>query len=144
MGQDVFVDVDTGVNTAISKIRQVLRDSPDAPAFVETVPGKGYPSSQRSRPSCEGGLCARCPQPGPSPAPNLDVSGNGAEPGRRMGTRLPFHRFRQGLLCPQPWDHPRIGIAAWHSSAARHRTADLRVESASSRSRLKSGGMASG
>ena len=41
-GKDVFVDVETGVNTAISKIRQVLRDSPDAPAFVETVPGKGY------------------------------------------------------------------------------------------------------
>jgi TolB-like protein/DNA-binding winged helix-turn-helix (wHTH) protein/Tfp pilus assembly protein PilF len=41
-GKDVFVDVETGVNTAISKIRQVLRDSTDAPAFVETVPGKGY------------------------------------------------------------------------------------------------------
>jgi TolB-like protein/DNA-binding winged helix-turn-helix (wHTH) protein/Flp pilus assembly protein TadD len=41
-GKDVFVDVETGVNTAISKIRQALRDSPDAPAFVETVPGKGY------------------------------------------------------------------------------------------------------
>ena len=41
-GKDVFVDVETGVNTAISKVRQALRDSPDAPAFVETVPGKGY------------------------------------------------------------------------------------------------------
>jgi TolB-like protein/DNA-binding winged helix-turn-helix (wHTH) protein/Flp pilus assembly protein TadD len=41
-GKDVFVDVDTGVNTAISKIRQALRDSAEAPAFVETVPGKGY------------------------------------------------------------------------------------------------------
>ena len=41
-GKDVFVDVDTGVNTAISKIRQALRDSTDAPAFVETVPGRGY------------------------------------------------------------------------------------------------------
>jgi TolB-like protein/DNA-binding winged helix-turn-helix (wHTH) protein len=41
-GKDVFVDVETGVNTAISKIRQALRDSPDAPAFVETVAGKGY------------------------------------------------------------------------------------------------------
>jgi TolB-like protein/DNA-binding winged helix-turn-helix (wHTH) protein/Flp pilus assembly protein TadD len=41
-GQDVFVDVETGVNTAISKVRQALRDSPDAPAFVETVPGRGY------------------------------------------------------------------------------------------------------
>jgi TolB-like protein/DNA-binding winged helix-turn-helix (wHTH) protein/Flp pilus assembly protein TadD len=41
-GKDVFVDVETGVNTAISKVRQALRDSTDAPAFVETVPGRGY------------------------------------------------------------------------------------------------------
>src|SRR3954454_17668437 len=41
-GKDVFVDVETGVNTAISKVRQALRDAPDAPVFVETVPGKGY------------------------------------------------------------------------------------------------------
>ena len=41
-GKDVFVDVDTGVNTAISKIRQALRDSTEHPSFVETVPGKGY------------------------------------------------------------------------------------------------------
>ena len=40
--KDVFVDVETGVNTAISKIRQALRDSTEAPAFLETVPGKGY------------------------------------------------------------------------------------------------------
>ena len=40
--KDVFVDVDTGVNTAISRIRQVLRDSPENPRYVETVPGKGY------------------------------------------------------------------------------------------------------
>src|SRR6187397_2540588 len=30
-GKDVFVDVETGINTAISKIRQALRDSADAP-----------------------------------------------------------------------------------------------------------------
>jgi len=41
-GQDVFVDVETGVNTAISKIRQALRDSADRPTFIETVPGRGY------------------------------------------------------------------------------------------------------
>jgi hypothetical protein len=40
-GKDVFVDVDTGVNTAMRKIRQALHDSPEAPAFIETVPGKG-------------------------------------------------------------------------------------------------------
>jgi TolB-like protein/DNA-binding winged helix-turn-helix (wHTH) protein/tetratricopeptide (TPR) repeat protein len=41
-GQDVFVDVETGINTAISRIRQALRDPADSPAFLETVPGKGY------------------------------------------------------------------------------------------------------
>src|SRR5687767_5206666 len=41
-GPDVFVDVETGVNTAISKVRQALRDSADAPRFLETVAGKGY------------------------------------------------------------------------------------------------------
>jgi len=41
-GKDVFVDVETGVHTAIRKIRRALHDSPDSPIFVETVPGKGY------------------------------------------------------------------------------------------------------
>lgn len=41
-GKDVFVDVETGVNTAISKVRQALRDAAEAPTYVETVAGKGY------------------------------------------------------------------------------------------------------
>ncbi|PYQ55915.1 MAG: hypothetical protein DMF78_00525 [Acidobacteria bacterium] len=41
-GKDVFVDVETGVNTVVFKLRQALRDSPDTPAFIETVPGRGY------------------------------------------------------------------------------------------------------
>jgi TolB-like protein/DNA-binding winged helix-turn-helix (wHTH) protein/Tfp pilus assembly protein PilF len=41
-GKDVFVDVDTGVHTAVRKIRRALGDSTEAPAFIETVPGKGY------------------------------------------------------------------------------------------------------
>jgi TolB-like protein/cytochrome c-type biogenesis protein CcmH/NrfG len=40
--KDVFIDVETGVNTAIRKIRQALNDSPEAAAFIETVTGKGY------------------------------------------------------------------------------------------------------
>jgi Tol biopolymer transport system component/DNA-binding winged helix-turn-helix (wHTH) protein len=41
-GKDVFVDVDHSINTAVRKIRVVLRDDPDKPRFVETVVGKGY------------------------------------------------------------------------------------------------------
>src|SRR5688572_26492027 len=41
-GKDVFVDVETGVHTAIRKIRQALHDSAEQPTFIETVSGKGY------------------------------------------------------------------------------------------------------
>ena len=41
-GKDIFVDVDHGINTAVRKLRQALRDDPDKPRFVETVVGKGY------------------------------------------------------------------------------------------------------
>lgn len=41
-GRDVFVDVETGVNTAIRKVRQALQDSPDSPLFIETISGRGY------------------------------------------------------------------------------------------------------
>jgi TolB-like protein/DNA-binding winged helix-turn-helix (wHTH) protein len=41
-GKDVFVDTEHGINTAIRKIRQVLKDDPEQPRFVQTVTGKGY------------------------------------------------------------------------------------------------------
>jgi TolB-like protein/DNA-binding winged helix-turn-helix (wHTH) protein/tetratricopeptide (TPR) repeat protein len=41
-GNDVFVEVDSGVHTAIRKIRHALNDSADRPKFLETVSGKGY------------------------------------------------------------------------------------------------------
>ena len=41
-GDDIFVDVDTGVNTAIRKVRQALNVSSGCDPLVETVPGKGY------------------------------------------------------------------------------------------------------
>ena len=41
-GDGVFVDVDTGVNTLVWKVRQAPRDSSDAPRFIETVARKGY------------------------------------------------------------------------------------------------------
>ena len=41
-GKGVFLDSDNSINGAISKIRQVLRDDPEQPRFVQTVTGKGY------------------------------------------------------------------------------------------------------
>ena len=39
---DTFVDVDHNLNTAINKIREVLRDEAESPRYVETLPRRGY------------------------------------------------------------------------------------------------------
>ena len=41
-GDDVFVDTEHGINTAVRKIRLALKDDPEQPRFVQTVTGKGY------------------------------------------------------------------------------------------------------
>jgi len=41
-GKDVFLDTDNAINTAIRKIRQVLKDDSEQPRFVQTVTGRGY------------------------------------------------------------------------------------------------------
>ena len=40
--KDVHVDTDNSINAAIRKIRQVLKDNPEEPVFVQTVTGSGY------------------------------------------------------------------------------------------------------
>jgi class 3 adenylate cyclase/DNA-binding winged helix-turn-helix (wHTH) protein/tetratricopeptide (TPR) repeat protein len=41
-GRDVVLDIDNALNTAIRKVRRVLRDDPARARYVETVPAKGY------------------------------------------------------------------------------------------------------
>jgi TolB-like protein/DNA-binding winged helix-turn-helix (wHTH) protein/Tfp pilus assembly protein PilF len=41
-GRDVFLDTDNSINGAIRKIRQVLRDDPEQPHFIQTITGQGY------------------------------------------------------------------------------------------------------
>ena len=41
-GQDVFIETEHSINTAIRKIRQTLGDDPERSRFVQTVVGKGY------------------------------------------------------------------------------------------------------
>jgi TolB-like protein/DNA-binding winged helix-turn-helix (wHTH) protein/Flp pilus assembly protein TadD len=41
-GKDVFVDTDNSINSAIRKIRNVLKDDSENPLYVQTVTGKGY------------------------------------------------------------------------------------------------------
>lgn len=39
---DTFVDFETGLNTAIKRLREALGDSADNPTFIETLPRRGY------------------------------------------------------------------------------------------------------
>jgi predicted ATPase/DNA-binding winged helix-turn-helix (wHTH) protein len=41
-GKDVFLDTDNSINAAIRKIRQVLKDDPEQPRFVQTITARGY------------------------------------------------------------------------------------------------------
>jgi DNA-binding winged helix-turn-helix (wHTH) protein/Tol biopolymer transport system component len=40
--EDTFVDFDTGLNTAIRKLRQALSDDADSPRYIETLAKRGY------------------------------------------------------------------------------------------------------
>ena len=40
--QDLYVDFDAALNTAVGKLRAALSDSADNPRFLETVPRRGY------------------------------------------------------------------------------------------------------
>jgi TolB-like protein/DNA-binding winged helix-turn-helix (wHTH) protein len=39
---DTFVDFDTGLNSAVKKLRDALSDSADEPRYIETFPRRGY------------------------------------------------------------------------------------------------------
>lgn len=41
-GKDVFLDTDNSINAAVRKIREVLKDDPEQPRFVQTIIGRGY------------------------------------------------------------------------------------------------------
>jgi len=56
--KDVFLDSDNSINAAIRKIRQVLKDDPQHPRFVQTITGRGYrfiaPVAENETPSLSG------------------------------------------------------------------------------------------
>jgi TolB-like protein/DNA-binding winged helix-turn-helix (wHTH) protein/Tfp pilus assembly protein PilF len=54
-GKDVFLDTDNSINGAIRKIRQVLKDDPERPRFIQTISGRGYrfiaPAPEEAQPA---------------------------------------------------------------------------------------------
>jgi DNA-binding winged helix-turn-helix (wHTH) protein len=68
---DSQVNYNANVNTTVNKLRQVLGDSTDQPAFVETIPRRGYSFIARteysSQPLAKGGPAEQA-----HPAPNSE------------------------------------------------------------------------
>ena len=65
--EDVFVDFENNLNTAVARLRQALGDSAEHPRFIETLPKRGY--------RFVGNVSARpaAPVPAATPAPRLVV-----------------------------------------------------------------------
>jgi TolB-like protein/DNA-binding winged helix-turn-helix (wHTH) protein/Flp pilus assembly protein TadD len=108
-GPDVFVDVETGVNTAISKVRQALHDTAERAEFVETVAGRGY---RFIAPVDDAPAAAAPATPGPSAPSTASVSiapaspvpaaahapGPERAPVSRPGSRSPLRWFVAAAL----------------------------------------------
>src|SRR5208283_351411 len=92
-GSDVFIDTNTAVNVAVSKVRQALRDDPETPRFLQTVSGKGYRFI---------GSLEQLPQARPAEAAPVQPSSVAplptAPPEHPKTLELPQHRNRAWLL----------------------------------------------
>jgi DNA-binding winged helix-turn-helix (wHTH) protein len=82
-GKEVFVDTEHGINTAIRKVRQALKDDPDNPRFVHTVSGKGYRFIAERNGHSSGSAPSEALQPmerrAPRPPALSAVEGSGAK-----------------------------------------------------------------
>jgi TolB-like protein/DNA-binding winged helix-turn-helix (wHTH) protein/Flp pilus assembly protein TadD len=84
---DTFVDFETGLNSAVRKLREALDDSADNPRFIETLPRRGYRFiAPVSAPAVE---LVASPEPPPAPE-SIDVTAQAVPPaaGRRALSAL--------------------------------------------------------
>src|ERR1700735_314762 len=105
-GKEVFVDTEHGINTAIRKVRQALKDDPDNPRFVRTVSGKGYRFviEKNGHPPHGTAVSPEAPQPMRGQPPRLSAVSR-----RRPDARDTPYENLAGAHSP--------GVASFHSSA---------------------------
>ncbi len=84
-GKDVFLDTDNSINAAIRKIRQVLKDDPERPRFVQTITGRGYR------------FIAPFVEASPAPPVAIAAQPQAAAPGTLIGTQISHYRIMSGL-----------------------------------------------
>ena len=121
-GSEVFLDIESSINTAVRKLRRVLKDDPKRPVFLRTVSKRGYRFTVP--------VSAVAAEPGPSPV----VAGTARK--RVMLAVLPFENlsatpdqeyFSDGMteetICYLGRVNPEVmGVIARTSSMAYKRT----------------------
>ena len=99
---EVFVDTEHGINTAIRKIRYILRDDPDAPRILQTVTGKGYriicPVERLDR-----RLEVEAAPAISSPSPSLPPPESDRKPKRTYASRIALALLGTALLIAAAW-----------------------------------------
>ena len=84
-GKDVFLDTDNSINGAIRKVRQVLKDDPEQPRFIQTVTGRGYRFiAQVADPDVQRPLIVPNPRPPVIEAPLIEPPVNRPAVSRRL------------------------------------------------------------
>jgi Tol biopolymer transport system component/DNA-binding winged helix-turn-helix (wHTH) protein len=92
--EDTFVDFENGLNTAIKRLRESLGDSADKPAFIETIPRRGYRFIASLHPPAQDE--AKLPEP------------------RSLRTPRPSRRLARRLLIPAGLLLVVLGLLAWY------------------------------
>jgi DNA-binding winged helix-turn-helix (wHTH) protein/tetratricopeptide (TPR) repeat protein len=95
--EDTFVDFETGLNTAVSKLRDALSDRADRPRYIETIPRRGYrflapvefqgrraanpaPAAAVPTPDKNQASPQAAPAPAPTPAPATEAKSEAPKP----------------------------------------------------------------
>lgn len=126
----VVIDFDTGVNTAIRKLRAVLEDDADEPRYIQTLPRRGYRLLAQPEPPLASAVAAvpvaAAPGP-PVPVAPVQDSPSGQPPRLRrvlLGVAALVIAAGVTLLLWQPARAPASGGATSPSATAPAATAD--------------------
>ncbi len=90
--EDTFVDFETGLNTAVSRLRDALSDHADNPRYIETIPRRGYrfispvEFVNGHQPAADNSANGQKPVPGLAPIPTPEAL-SGIETRKVAGAR---------------------------------------------------------
>ncbi len=116
-GKGNFLDTDNSINGAVRKIRQVLKDDPQQPRFVETLTGRGYrfiaPVSEEEPGSPAAYQSAEVPEAGTGPAQARQVPVESGTKAAAASVTVAAPRSRRFGLLIALVSCCTIGLAVW-------------------------------